>query len=165
MADRSLDQDLETRVEALGYELVELERTGTRTRPILRVRIDRPDSTPGQGVTVSDCTRVSRDLETYLEERGDVAERYVLEVSSPGVERPLNRPRDFTRFAGQQISVKGHAPLAGKAKRLEGELIELQGTGGDERVRMKLKDGEIVEIPRTEITRAQLVFRWNDRAG
>ena len=86
-------------VATLGFELVDLRRAGTLQRPILQVRIDRPDSRPGQGVTADDCAAVSRALEVHLDQRGDVSERYVLEVSSPGVERPLVRRRDFERFA------------------------------------------------------------------
>ena len=84
-----LERELETRIEALGYELVDLETAGSKTRPLLRLRIDRPGSEPGKGVTVDDCTRVSRALQQYLDEQQDLGDRYVLEVSSPGIERPL----------------------------------------------------------------------------
>ena len=88
-------------------------------------------------------------------------ERYVLEVSSPGVERPLVRSGDFERFAGKKIAVKGPAPLAGRATRLEGELLGLAREGaGEERVLLCLPDGDEVEIPRTEIAGARLVFEW-----
>lgn len=164
MADRTLEQELEARVEALGFEFVELERAGSKARPILRLRIDRPDSTPGQGVTVDDCARVSRALETYLEEAEAVASRYVLEVSSPGVERPLVRPRDFARFAGRRILLRGYAPLAGRDRRLEGELLGLDASGEPEgeRIRLRLDDGDEVEVRRAEVARAQLVFRWRE---
>src|SRR5690606_5489577 len=130
-------------------------RTGTRARPILRLRIDREDSEPGKGVTVEDCARVTRELEPYLDGRPELGERYVLEVSSPGVERPLLRRRDFERFAGHEIAVR-----AGRSRRLEGELLGLVGESDDERVRLRLNDGEVIEIPRREIDRAHLVFRW-----
>lgn len=156
MAADSLDQELEQRVEALGYELVELERAGTRSRPVLRIRIDVPEE--GRGVMLEDCARVSRELEAYLDERTDLSERYVLEVSSPGLERPLVRRRDFERFAGREVAVKGSTPLAGRSKRLEGVLLGIEGE--DERVRLRLPDGDEVEIPRDDISRAHLVFRW-----
>jgi len=160
MAEDDLERELERRVEALGFEFVELERTGTRARPILRLRIDREDSEPGKGVTVEDCARVTRELEPYLDGRPELGERYVLEVSSPGVERPLLRRRDFERFAGHEIAVRGRAVLAGRSRRLEGELLGLVGESDDERVRLRLNDGEVIEIPRREIDRAHLVFRW-----
>lgn len=162
MSEESLEQELEARVEGLGYEFVELERTGTRTRPIMRIRIDRPDSEPGRGVTLEDCARVTRHLEAYLDQREDIGERYVLEVSSPGIERPLVRPRDFERFAGREVAVRGYGPLVGRGRRLEGELLGLVRVEGEELVRLRLTDGEIVEIPRGEIARAHLVYRWED---
>ncbi len=160
MAASELEQQLEARIEELGYEFVELERTGSRTRPILRIRIDRPDAEPGKGVTLEDCARVTRELEPLLDSRPELGGRYVLEVSSPGVERPLVRPRDFERFAGREVALKGPQPLAGRSRRLQGELLGLGGPEGDERIRLRLDDGEVVEIPREEVTRAHLVFRW-----
>lgn len=160
MAADELERELEARIEALGFEFVELERTGSRARPILRVRIDRPASAPGKGVTLEDCARVTRALEPYLDGRADLGGRYVLEVSSPGVERPLVRARDFERFAGREVALKGHGVLAGRGRRLEGVLLGLVADGGEERIRLRLEDGEVVEIPRKEVARAQLVFRW-----
>ncbi|MEJ2677878.1 MAG: ribosome maturation factor RimP [Gemmatimonadota bacterium] len=161
MAERSLEKALEEGVEALGFEFVELERTGSRTRPIFRLRIDLPDSTPGHGVTVDDCARVSRALETLLDKR-EFGDAYVLEVSSPGVDRPLVRRGDYERFAGQQIVLKGYAPFDDRGRRLEGELLGLVDEDGEERVRIRLADGAVLAIPREKIARAQLVFRWGD---
>ncbi len=160
MAKNDLENELGARIEELGYEFVELERTGTRTRPILRVRIDRPDSEPGQGVTLEDCARVTRELEPMLDARPDLGGRYVLEVSSPGVERPLVRARDYERFAGREVVLKGHGVLADRSKRLQGELLGLTGEDGEERIRLRLEDGEEVEVPRKDVARAHLVFRW-----
>lgn len=160
MADDKLAGELESRLEELGYEMVELEQAGHRSRPILRLRIDRPDSTPRAGVTVEDCRVVSRALESFLEERPGLAATYVLEVSSPGVERPLSRRRDFQRFAGSEVALHGRTPLAGRTKRLEGELLGVRGEEPGEIVVLRLEGGDEVEIPRGEITRAHLVFRW-----
>lgn len=167
----TLERELEERVGALGYELVEVERAGSKTRPILRLRIDLPETAAPAGpeagalpagVTLDDCARVSRALEPTLEERPDLDGRYVLEVSSPGVERPLVRSRDFERFAGREVALKGYAPLAGRARRLEGELLGLIEHDGAEQVRLRLEDGEEVGVPRAEIARANLIFRWGD---
>jgi ribosome maturation factor RimP len=157
-----LEREIEQRVEALGYEFVELERAGSKARPILRVRVDRPMSAPGDGVTVDDCARVSRALEEWLEVETKIAERYVLEVSSPGVERPLNRARDYERFIGREIAVKLRAALSNGSKRVEGELVGFHATDG-ERIRMRLADGSTIDIPRSDVARAHLVFRWQDR--
>jgi len=158
----ALEQELEAEIERLGFEFVDLERGGSKTRPVLRIRIDKPDSAPGRGVTIEDCTKVSRGLEKYLEERASVGDRYVLEVSSPGIERPLVRRRDFERFSGKEIAVKTKTPVGEHGKRVEGVLLGIQDTGGREQVRVELPTREIVEIARDEIVRAHLVFRWED---
>lgn len=161
MAPDALTAELERRVEELGYELVELERAGSRTRPILRLRIDLPDTLPGEpGVSLDDCARVSRALEPFLDARDDLSPRYVLEVSSPGVERPLVRRRDWERFAGSEVRLKGKQPLAGRARSLEGVLLGLGGGEGEERVRLRLPGGEELEVPLAEVSGANLVHRW-----
>jgi ribosome maturation factor RimP len=157
-----LEQALETEVERLGYELVELEHLGSKNRPLLRLRIDRPDSAQGKGVTIDDCTRVSRAIEQYLEEQGRIAERYVLEVSSPGIERPLHRRRDFERFAGREVAIKLHRPLDIHGKRVEGLLLGIEEGVAGESVRLELPSKEVLEIPRNDIARAHLLFRWEE---
>jgi len=159
-----LAADIERQVDELGFELVELEVAGNRARPILRVYIDRHDSVPGEpSVTLDDCTAVSRGLEPMLDAYEGLSERYLLEVSSPGVERPLVRPRDWTRFAGQEVSVRGKNTLAGKARRLEGELLGAAGGEGDQSVRLRLAGGEEVEFPLAEVEKAHLVYRWGGK--
>ena len=158
-----LERNIEERVAALGYELVELERAGSRARPILRVRMDLPGGAPDSTVSVDDCAKVSRAIEAYLDDADDVSERYVLEVSSPGVERPLVRAADFTRFAGREVAVKLSKALANGAKRVEGELVGLESVDGEERIRLRMKDGSTMDIPRADVTRANLIFRWGDR--
>ncbi|MDT8340197.1 MAG: ribosome maturation factor RimP [Longimicrobiales bacterium] len=156
-----VEGELEARVEALGFELVEVEWAGSARRPVIRVRVDRPDAVPGQtGITVDECARVSRALEAWMDGHPALPERYVLEVSSPGVERPLLRERDFRRFRGNRIAVRGEAPLAGRSRRLEGELMDIDPAEGG-RVRMRLDDGDEVVIPREAISRAHLVFSWD----
>jgi ribosome maturation factor RimP len=154
--------ELEGRVAGLGFELVDVAWAGSGGRPILRIRIDVPEERQeGGGVTVHDCAVVSRALEAWLDELPAMPERYVLEVSSPGVERPLTRPRDWTRFAGQQVAVTGAGLLAGRARRLEGELLGLvEDEGGREVVRLRLPSGDEVEIPKGEIQGGHIVFRW-----
>src|SRR5829696_2375906 len=82
----ALQAIVKTELEPLGLELFELRETGSKGRPLLDVRIERKD---GEKITVEDCARASRAIESKLDEGGIVAERYVLEVSSPGIERPL----------------------------------------------------------------------------
>ncbi len=154
-----LDQEIAELVQDLGFELVAVERAGGSRRPLVRVRIDREGDAPGRsGVTIDDCARVSRELERYLEERAELPERSIVEVSSPGVERPLMKPADYARFAGQRVSIQGYAPLRGQQKRIEGELLGLVGAAGTE-VEVEV-EGERVRVPVAAIARANLVHDW-----
>jgi ribosome maturation factor RimP len=155
-----IERELEARVDAQGFELVDVRWGGSTRRPVLRVRIDRVGSSPGQGVTVGDCATVSRALEAWLDGLEQLPERYVLEVSSPGVDRPLMKEADFQRFRGERVALKGHEVLAGRARRLEGELLGLDQVGGTAAVRLRLPDGDEVSIPRDDIAGANLVFTW-----
>jgi ribosome maturation factor RimP len=163
MSEDSLERELEAHIDTLGYELVELERVGTKTRPILRIRIDKPGSKPGAGVTIAECAKVSRELEAYLDNASGLSEQYLLEVSSPGVERPLRRRGDFERFTGFPVSIKLHRKMDVYGKRLDGELLAISGEGDDETVSIRLDDGAEVNVPRVEIARANLVFRWDKK--
>jgi ribosome maturation factor RimP len=155
-----VEREIEARVEDLGFELIDLRWGGSSRRPVLRVRVDRPDSGRGEGVTVDDCAVVSRSLEPWLDEYRELPEKYVLEVSSPGVDRPLVRSSDFQRFRGERVALKGRDVLAGRARRLEGELLGMEEGDGSEVVRIRLPDGDEVSIPREAIAGANLVFTW-----
>jgi ribosome maturation factor RimP len=104
---------LETTLAGLGYELVDMERSGQGR--LMRVYIDRPaatgSSTPG-GITLDDCAAVSHHLSRVLTVENVAYER--LEISSPGLDRPLKQERDFVRFAGQRVRVKLRVPQEGQ---------------------------------------------------
>lgn len=133
-------------VEGLGYEFVDAERL---SGGLLRVTIDRaPAEGAGEGGTaigLEDCERVSRQL-THLFAVEDV-DYDRLEVSSPGLDRPLKRAQDYRRFAGSEVQLQLHEPLAaaGGRKRLQGRLLELAGAAGAERVRLQLVDEAAVQ--------------------
>jgi ribosome maturation factor RimP len=150
--------EIEQRVEELGYELVELERAGSASRPIIRLSIDRPDGPPEGAVGVDDCARVSRALEGWLDEEAALSPRYLLEVSSPGVERPLLRGRDWERFAGRRARVEGDFGEAGRS--LEGTLRGVTAAG---RGLLETPEG-LVEVELEKVGRARLVFRWGGSA-
>lgn len=159
--ESKLEEVAETVLEGLGFELVELEKAGHRGRPILRLRIDRPGSEPGRGVTVDDCAKVSRELEASLEVHEDLPSSYILEVSSPGVDRPLRKPKDYDRHVGREIMVRGFRPLAGCSKRVQGVLVGTEGEGS-ERIRIRTSDGTEVVVPLSGIAKAHLVFKWDE---
>lgn len=152
-------EELETRLSGLGYELVQLDWAGTAGRPVIRLRVER--EALDRPVSLDDCATVSRGIEAWLDEDARVPERYVLEVSSPGLERPLTRDRDFRRFRGRKIAVTGTETLHGHSSRLEGELLGLGGEdGGPGSIRLRLNGGDEVEVPRSRVSAARLVHDW-----
>jgi ribosome maturation factor RimP len=158
-----IDRELEARIEALAMELVDVEWAGSGRRPVIRIRVDFPDSKPGQGVTVDDCARVSRELESWLDAHEALSERYVLEVSSPGVERPLKRRRDFDRFAGEEVLLKGEGPLAGTGSRkIQGILRGTEDLENGFRILVETRKGTTHGVSMQEGLRANLVFRWEE---
>jgi ribosome maturation factor RimP len=100
-----LEQQMEGRLKALGFELVDLRHGGSARRPHLSVRIDWAEAVPGRTVTVDDCAVVSRALEAWLDTTGVGEGRYILEVSSPGMDRPLRRLEEWRRFTGRKVDV------------------------------------------------------------
>ena len=136
----------------VGFDLVELRKGGSRSRPVLEVRIDRRD---GEKVTVDDCARASRALEARLDSSALVAERYVLQVSSPG-ERPLRTPDEWRRFVGRWANVL--APeFGGRFDAVIGEVNEM---GGEAVVTLRPERGEAKRIPLTAVKEARLAFRF-----
>ena len=160
MKSGSLERSIGQVIEPLGFELVALERGGGRRRPLLRLRVDRIGGVPGRSsLTADDCAIVSRAVEARFDETGEAGDSYILEVSSPGVERPLVRPGDFERCLGMEVRVRGFAPLAGDRKQLEGSLVRVEEDGEGERsIVIGLEEGE-VSVPLREVARAQLVYR------
>ena len=134
-------------LDAVGFDLVELRRAGTKTRPLIEVRIDRRD---GTAVSVDDCAVASRALEARLDGSGLVGSEYVLQVSSPG-ERPLKIAADWRRFVGSWANVlapehggrfdgKILAVEAGEAGEPEVVVLELNQKGRKVERRMSLAD-------------------------
>ena len=133
---------LENSVSAMGYDLVELE-LANRGR-LMRVFIDKAD-----GVDVEDCAKVSNHLTRLLTVEGVDYDR--LEVSSPGLDRPLKRPRDFARFVGERAQIKIRLPLNGR-RRFIGKLHNVGEIGIELDV-----DGELMSIAFSDIDKARLV--------
>lgn len=154
---RSLEAGLEDLLAGIGFELVSMERGGGRRRPLLRLRVDRPGGRPGHStVTVDDCAAISRQVRRFLEERSSEGD-WVLEVSSPGVERPLTRPRDYVRFAGETVRLRGFRPLAGGSRQVVGRLVGLEGDTGNEMVVLDV-DGQRVTALLSDVAKAILVY-------
>lgn len=131
-------------VEMQGYELVDLQISGGRHR-LVRVFIDHP-----RGITVDDCAEVSHQLSRVFEVEGLDYER--LEVSSPGLDRPLKRPADYGRFAGERAHVTLRLPLNGR-KRFTGVIAAVDEAG--EEVRLRCEGAEFT-FKFSEIDKAHL---------
>jgi ribosome maturation factor RimP len=140
---------IEPSLEAMGYRLVRLMQTGGLKRPTLQVMAERLDEAP---MTVEDCAQISRSVSALLDIADPIAGAYLLEVSSPGIDRPLVRPEDYDRFAGFDARIELHDPLDGR-KRFKGKLL---GRAGEE-VRLVAESGE-VRLPLAAIARAKLIL-------
>ena len=145
---------IETTVVGLGYELVEFE-TSPRAR-LLRVFIDRPEGAEKTGISVEDCAAVSHQLShVFMVENVDYDR---LEVSSPGLDRPLVKPADYRRFAGQEVQLKLRVPL-GNQRNFSGVLEGLQEEGGVEMVCLRTNE-TLHQFPLENIDRARLVPKF-----
>ena len=120
-------------VEGSGYELVQLQLRTEQGRLVLRLLVDRPG-----GITLKECAALSREISPHLEVADPIRGAYVLEVSSPGIRRPLTRPEDFGRFAGERVVVRTREPVVGKRKTFRGINRGLDGP-----------DHVVVEAPQT----------------
>jgi ribosome maturation factor RimP len=152
--NQALEDFVRQEVDALGFDLVEFRKGGTARRPLLDVRIDRRDGTK---VTIENCAQVSRALEPKLDVSGMVGDQYVLEVSSPGVERPLRHAADWRRFVGRRASVTGQV-VGG---RIEGDILALEGDDANPVGVLRDSKGREHRFPLSEIKEARLVFVWN----
>ncbi|MHA1113626.1 MAG: ribosome maturation factor RimP [Alphaproteobacteria bacterium] len=135
-------------ITAMGYGIVRVDLAGDRHR-VLQIMVERDD---GATMTVDDCSKISRAVSALLDVDDPIAGAYSLEVSSPGIDRPLVKAGDFERFAGFEVRVETLAPIAGR-RRFTGRLEGLDG----ETVRVRLAD-DTVDIPLTEIGRAKLIL-------
>jgi len=134
-------------VEPLGYELVGVEYlSGQAGSALLRIYIDHP-----RGIDVDDCAKVSHQISGLLDVEDPIRENYTLEVSSPGLDRPLFTREHYVRFVGNRVKIRLTAPLEGRS-RFTGELLAVEG----EVVRIDV-DGRSVELPLADIEKARLV--------
>ena len=147
-SERRIERAIAPALAAMGYEVVRVRFGGGR-QPVLQVMIERCDRAP---LSVDDCAAASRALTARLDEEAPLAGDCALEVSSPGIDRPLVRLDDFARFAGFEAKVEMSEPLQGR-RRFRGRL---QGAG-DGCVRMTVDDRD-VSLPFEAIQAAKLVL-------
>ncbi len=138
---------------AAGIEAVEVQWLGGGGSRLLRIFIDKP-----QGVTLEDCETISQGVSAALDEQDAIpGGHYQLQVSSPGVERKLSKPKDFERFSGQKVKIVLRDPLsAGTSKLFEGTIAGFeQGL-----ITLQPAKGDPIHIPLSQVDRANLKFEW-----
>jgi ribosome maturation factor RimP len=137
-------------VEALGFELVDVELAGGGRSPTLRVYIDSP-----HGITVDNCADVSRQLSAIFDVEDPLPGSYSLEVSSPGLDRPLVKPEDFRKRIGETVKLKLRRPDETGRRNFTGSLLEATDNG----VVLEV-DNERFALPYAAIERARLVPKF-----
>ena len=134
-----------------GIEIVDVELLGAGRGRLLRIFIDRP-----QGVTHGDCETISQQVGTILDVEDVIpGDSYTLEVSSPGLERKLNKPKDFERFVGQKARVVLREPVENQ-RRWEGKLAGYS----EGIVALEPASGKVIHFPLTQVEKANLKFEW-----
>ena len=146
MTGEELARLLEPTIEQLGYELADLELKLAGRDSLVRVFIDRPE-----GVGLEDCETVSRQVSAVLDVEDPVPGHYVLEVSSPGLDRKLTKPAHYRRYVGDNIRVQLRFPIEGRRK-FRGRLT----AASEETIQIEV-DGQLHELPIATIDTARLV--------
>ncbi|NQV82963.1 MAG: ribosome maturation factor RimP [Rhodospirillales bacterium] len=143
---------IEPTVDELGFEVVRVQIMG-RDQVLVQIMVDHKDGhDDGQGINVDDCATVSRAVSALMEIDDPIGGAYTLEVSSPGLDRPLVRLRDFERFQGLEAKIETNQPQDGR-RRFRGRLLGVEG----DTVRI-LVDGAEVELPHPNIHKAKLLM-------
>lgn len=139
-------------LEANGMELVHLECLKMKSRWLVRLYIDRTEG----GVSVDDCALVSNQLGDLLDVHDVPPGPYTLEVSSPGLDRPLSRDKDFLKYRGSRINLRLEGKIEGR-RHLRGELVDYEDSD-DGKVLIVKSDGALFRIPRQAVAKANLEY-------
>jgi len=142
-------------VESLGLELLGIEYLSAPGNAVLRLYVDIPvDAADERIIGIEDCESVSREVSAQLDVEDPITSNYTLEVSSPGIDRPLFTPAQFARFIGEQAKVGLKLPQEGR-RRLQGSITAVDGTN----IEFKL-DGKPFVVSHENIEKARLVPDW-----
>ena len=156
MYKHHLQDIIEPVVTELGYELVRVLLVGGQTNPTLQVMIDNLDQTD---ITIEDCTKVSHALSDMLDEKDPIENKYSLEVSSPGIDRPLTKLEHFKRYVGYDVRLETEEKVDDR-KRFKGKISKIE----KQNIFLAEDDKEFV-IPFAVINKAKLVLTddlWNE---
>ena len=135
-------------IEAMGFDLVRVQVSGSQ-RPTLQIMAEPSN---GRVMSVDDCAEVSRAISAVLDVEDPIAGAYSLEVSSPGIDRPLTRPKDYERFLGHEAKIETNAPIDGR-KRFKGPIKAVDANAVELTV-----EGADLRIPFAAIHKAKLVL-------
>jgi ribosome maturation factor RimP len=156
--NETLEDLVASEIKPLGLELFELKIGGSKGRPVLDVRIERED---GEKVTVEHCARASRAIEAKLDAQDFGGQRYVLEVSSPGIERPLRNAKDWKKFVGRTAVVTTNVAGDPAGRRTDEVAIAgVEGDAGQEVVMVRNERGDERRFPLAAVEKARLAFHW-----
>lgn len=136
-------------VDSHSFELVDVEFIKEGANWYLRIYIDKPG-----GITIDDCQIVSEEISDILDKKDPIEQSYFLEVSSPGLDRPLKKESDFEKFKGELVEVKVYKPIDGR-KIFEGELVGLI----DDNIIIKIDDMN-VEFQRDQVAMVRRVIKF-----
>ena len=132
-----------------GFELVDVEYLSEHGRMVLRIYVDKEG-----GITLDECARVSREVGDLIDIKNFIQHEYVLEVSSPGLNRPLKKEKDFLRAVGKKVKVRMTVPVSGR-RRFTGHLKKIE----DRNLYLEIDD-QLYVLPRQGIEKANLVFEF-----
>jgi ribosome maturation factor RimP len=162
-------QDIEARVRALaseaissaGMQMVDVEYRREAGGWILRLYIDKPG-----GVTLDDCQRVSHEIGAILEVEDPIPQHFTLEVSSPGLNRPLRTEADYAAAVGRMVRLTSRQPLAGQ-RHFKGRVLAAgpRNGSGAAAVSLKQEDGKDVELSFADIEKGHIVHEWPDTSA
>lgn len=150
--EEAVEKLLEPVLEADGVELVDVEYVRERNW-ILRVYIDKDG-----GVGLDDCQEVSEKAGSLLDEKDLIPDNYMLEVSSPGLDRVLKKDKDFIRYTGEDVDVKLFAPLEGT--KIKSFTAKLEGLADDGALLLEMESGEKLRLGRDKISQVRLHFSF-----
>ena len=148
--EATIEEIVQPIVDAKNFEIVDIEYVKEAGEYYLRVYLDKEG-----GISLSDCEVVSRELSEILDKKDPIKDNYFLEVSSPGLDRPLKKDKDFERYKGRDVEIKLYKPMNG-SNQFEGELV---GLTEDNNIKVII-DGEEVDFTRKEVALIRLAIKF-----
>lgn len=153
-----MKKSIETTIEEMvakitdprGFEIVDVEYVKEAGEYYLRIFLDKEG-----GISLNDCEAVSRELSEVLDVKDPIKDNYFLEVSSPGLDRPLKKDKDFVRYQGRDVEIKLYKPMNG-SKQFEGELV---GLTEENNIKVTI-DGNEVEFSKKEVALVRLAIKF-----